>query len=278
MYLITFGGLNDTINQIMHAFNYCKKYKRLLVVNSTQSRLEMPIQNYFDMQNNNLYYKSLDEFLLFSEKLTKFPNINLNQLKIFYDIEEKKTLLNNKLYDLNLKKRYEEDIFIYANKRMNGTKTKDFFILFNMKKEIINIIKERYKKLPKDYISVHIRNTDYKSNVPLFVEKNKMFFKDKNIFLATDNKDSKNYFINEVQANIFTFTDLPEYNSDVANGIHKFKTEKKDEINKDSISDLVLLSLGKEIFTSSENSGFSKNAIIMQNNLQCKQKILSQIN
>lgn len=279
VYLVTFGGLNDTINQIIFCYKYCVKNKRILVVNTTQSRLEVPIQNYFDMNHVFIYQNPLENFLKLSNKLTKLPNKELSSLKISYDIKRKKTLFNNEIHNFDLNKKYEENIIVYANRSINGLNTKVFFELFDMKKEIIQKIKERYDELPKNYISVHIRNTDYKSNVPLFVETHKCFLKDKNIFLASDNKDSVNFFKNNIKAKIFTFTELPEFNDITANGIHKLKTDenKKNEINKDSIADLVILSLGEKIYVSCEHSGFSKNAIEMQKDIIFKKNILNKI-
>jgi len=255
------------------------KNKRILVINTTQSTLEKPIQNYFNMNHFLIYQNTLENFLKLSSKLTKFPNKELSNLKIYYDVKRKITLINDEVNDFDLNKKYEENIIVYANPRMNGLNTKVFFELFEMKEEIIQKIKKRYNKLPKNYISVHIRNTDYKSNVPLFVETHKYFLKDKNIFLSSDNKDSVNFFKNNIKAKIFTFTDLPEFNYNTANGIHKFKTDenKKNEINKDSIADLVILSLGEKIYVSCEHSGFSKNAIEMQKDIIFKKNILKKI-
>ena len=279
MYVITFGGLNDTINQIMLCYKYCVKNKRILVVNTTQSRLEMPIQNYFDMNRVFIYQSPLEEFLKLSSKLTKFPNKELSNLKISYDTKRKKTLFNNEIHNFDLNKKYKENIIVYANQSINGLNTKVFFELFDMKEEIIQKIKERYDKLPEKYISVHIRNTDYKSDVPLFIKTHKYFLKNKNIFLASDNKDSVIFFKNNIEAKIFTFTDLPEFNDNKANGIHKFKTDenKKNEINKDSIADLVILSLGEKIYVSCKHSGFSKNAIEMQKDIIFRKNILKKI-
>lgn len=279
MYLITFGGLNDTINQIMFCYKYCVKNKRILVINTTQSRLETPIQNYFYMNSFFVYQNSLENFLKLSSRLTKFPNKELSNLKISHDTKRKKTLFNDEIHNFDFNKKYKENIIVYANRGISGLNTKVFFELFDMKEEIIQKIKERYKKLPKNYISVHIRNTDYKSNVPLFVETYKYFLKDKNIFLASDNKDSVNFFKKNIKAKIFTFTDLPEFNDITANGIHKFKTDenKKKEINQDSIADLIILSLGEKIYVSCKNSGFSKNAIEMQKDIIFRKNILKKI-
>lgn len=277
LYLVTFGGLNDTLNQIMFAYEYCLSNKRLLVINTLHSRLERDIQEYFDMENNVIYKNSLQKFIYLSKTLTKFPNFDLDGLSISFDFKQKKILYNNQIFNVDLKTKYCENIIVYGNQGLSGLKTKNFFELFNIKKDIIDTLKKRHESLPKNYISVHIRNTDYKSNVPDFVEKYKSIFKNKNIFLATDNKDSQNYFIRNTQANIFTFTNLPEYDVNVANGIHKCKTINKDQVNKDSIIDLILLSLGNKIYVSCEKSGFSKNAISMQKSMKYKKRILSQL-
>lgn len=278
MYLITFGGLNDTINQIMHAYNYCKKNNRILVINTLKSRLESEIQNYFFMKDPIIYQNSLSDFQSLSKNFDRFPNLDLSSLKLDFESDTKNTTYNDKFYNINLEKKYSERIICYGNKKHTGLKTKDFFLLFEMKQNITCLLNKRYNFLPKNYISVHIRNTDYKSDVPKFVTKYEHIFKHKNIFLACDNKLSRDYFIKHIDANIFTFTELPEYNQQTAHGIHKFKTSKKVKINIESIIDLILLSLGEKIYASCEHSGFSKNAIRMQQDEKFKQIILQRIN
>jgi len=255
VYCVANGGLNDVLNQIILCYEYCKKHKRLLVVNCGHSKVKEDIDNFFEFKKNKfIYKKDLDTFFKISEKLTKFPD---------YKIDEK---LKKEIF-FDIKKKYNEDILIFSFssfKRHYFTHSNDFFKNFELKEEILNELKNRLLKLPKDYISVHIRDTDLESDVFSFLNNNINNFIDKNIFLSSDNFDTIEFFKNSVKAKIFTFSNIPKLDKQKSKmGLHRLNFLNKRQIITDSILDLILLSLGKQLYCSCHHSGFSRNAAVM---------------
>jgi len=277
LYLITFGGLNDTINQIMLGYKYCIPAKRNLVIDTTHSRQERDIQNYFYLKNKIIFQNSKSYFAKHAKLMQIYPPCNLDSLKFTYDATAGNMVSNGTSFAIDLKDDRKEDILVFGDCRLNGRETNEFFKLFPMKENVKIPLQKRYNSLPPDYISVHIRNTDYQSDVSTFIEKNKDNFAKKSIFLASDNTKSIAEFKNKIDANIYTFSNIPTYINDPELGIHKYKVDNKEELNIESIVDLVILSLGKEIFRSCPYSGYSNNAIVMNADNEFKNNVLSQL-
>jgi len=285
VYCITFGGLSDNINQILAAYDYCKKYNRKLVINTVHfSRINDRIQNYFEMNDSVFYKVNLDAFFAMTKKMNIFPNIeSIDNLDFLWNPTTKHMVLRDSKKELifNQEKNYKEDLLVVANCRVtvknNTNDVKTFFKKYSPNKEILKILKKRYENLPKDYISVHIRNTDYKSDVDNFIKINKENFKNKNIFLASDNTESIAEFKEKTSANVFAFSNIPIFDKNFKGGIHKYNVDNKQELNTDSIIDLILLSLGNYFYFSCPFSGYSLAAKDMNEDKEYKKIILSKI-
>ena len=114
--------------------------------------------------------------------------------------------------------------------------------------------------LPKDYISVHVRNTDYKSDYKSFYQINKKNFENKNIFFATDDFEALEFFQNcskKDNFKLFHFANIPKIK---CHAMHiNNKNLKPKEILHDCIADFFLLCLGSLYYYSCDKSGFSIN-------------------
>lgn len=275
LYLIAFGGLNDTINQIMFGYNHCIQYKRILVVDTKHSRQEKDIQNYFDIKNKIIFQYNKELFIKHSKSLSIYPNCDISLLEFNYSHELGNMLHKGIFFNIDLNRK--EDVLIYGNCRLTGKDTNKFFKIFPMKQNVIYPLKKRFSILPIKYTSVHIRNTDYKSDIPEFINKYKKKLDGKDIFLASDNTESIDEFKKQINGNVYTFSNIPKYINDPKIGIHKYKVDNKEDLNVDSIIDLILLALGEEIFCSCPHSGYSINATTMNADYELKENILNQL-
>lgn len=285
LYLITFGGLNDTINQIMFGYKYCLESKRILVVDTKHSRQERDIQDYFDLKNKIIFQGGNSEFAQAAKSMSVYPQYEIDSLKFKCNATENEDyniLASDIKIDLTIERK--EEVLIYGNPKGDNA-SNEFFKFFPMKENIKQPLQKRYNSLPSGYISVHIRNTDYQSNVSEFIDLHKHIFEGKNIFLASDNTESIAEFKNKINAKIYTFSNIPKYVNDLDGrfrfhpefAIHKCKVDNKEELNIDSIVDLVLLSLGENVYCSCPHSGYSSNAKIMNADNEFKKNVLSQI-
>jgi hypothetical protein len=127
-------------------------------------------------------------------------------------------------------------------------------------------------KLPASYVAIHIRNTDYKSNVGDFLKKHGDLLKDKPIFLASDNKGTIELF--KKQFNIYSFSDIPE---NYGHNLHEEYSRSGPEISKynlDTIVDLLLLASSSELYYSYAESAFTQAAIELHEDQELLARLL----
>jgi len=257
-----FGGLNDVMCQTLKAFDYCVKHKRKLLLDTKQSRLERDIADYFNLES--------DIFLK-----------NVHPPKITFQYRSSGICSEaGDYYKVDYNKKYGDFLLINANNNETCDVANIFFKTFSMKSFLLDLIRERLSCLPEDYISVHVRNTDYSSDVYDFLKNNKHHFVRKNIFLASDNTETLSFLKKEFEiigSNVFSFSNIPKFDSSFKGGIHKYKVEDKDSLNIDAISDLVLLSLGNRYYFAPSRSWYSLSAKKMHEDKDFKMKFLDQL-
>lgn len=272
------GGFVDIISVIEKCLYYAVKYNRLLVIDSSGSQMKDDIQKYIIFNHPNIkvcnvanFYNSIRELSLYPREikgnLDTIGQAHTNGIYMYTAESGEKVSLK-----IDLTKDYFEDVVIYCHCRDGGIAT----MIFNHIKIsdfIINEYNSRVAKLPKDYISFHIRNTDYKSDVYSFIEMHKQKMLSSPFFLASDNQTDINKIKSEFGNNVYTFS------KGSPNGLPlHFLGGKSAEYKKqniiDCICDLLLLASGAEIYCSQQYSGYSKLAVYLQKNNDVLHNIL----
>lgn len=265
------GGLNDIFGLVTMSLKYAIRFNRILVIDTRKSlHFKDDFFKYFDINNANKHiytsnidtlYNSIQNCTLFAANtITTTPrnkqHINYNDFDPFKH--------NIRIIDLNTD--YPEDVILYGSNNANLTKDIIYFFKnFNLTPMVLNHLKNRINIMPNQYISVHIRNTDYKSNVILFIKNNYSQLKNKHIFLATDDPNSIELFKTHfTPSHIYTFFQFPKSNKKYYNraesGIH-FNIRNNNEhkiFNIDTLIDIILLANSTKYLYSCEQSGFSQ--------------------
>lgn len=272
------GGFVDIISVIEKCLNYAVTYGRQLIIDSRRSQMNDDIQKYIHFNHPNIESCDLDKFYGSTNDLSVYPIENKYHLDklgqshtngIYMHITETGEKISLKT---DLTKDYIEDVVIYCHCRDSGIGT----IIFNhiiFADFIMNEYRKRVSVLPKDYISFHIRNTDYTSNVSSFIETHKQKMLTSPFFLASDNQNDIDKIKSEFGNNVYTFSK----GSPNSFPLH-FLAGKSDEYKKqniiDGICDLLLLAGGKEIYYSQQNSGYSNLAAYLQKNKEILSHLL----
>jgi hypothetical protein len=132
-----------------------------------------------------------------------------------------------------------------------------------------DLVKNAYwsarSRLPSYYVGVHVRNTDYASNVPEFIKDHENQFLEKAIFVATDNRSSLDLFKEKYGSNVFSFTDITDNGGKpLHHGSNRNKEESR-KYNIDTFVDILLLATANEYYYSSKESGFSLAIVELRN-------------
>jgi hypothetical protein len=174
---------------------------------------------------------------------------------------------------IELSHAYEEDVVIYSN--CGSAKSAKYLNLIlpvmRFKDIVLASFIKRYLELPQDYVSIHIRNTDIKSNIDEFLKANSKNLKDKKIYLATDDRLTIEKLKKVYKENIYNFANIP--NNDGKNIHHNHGSIPQTDFIIDCFVDVLLLAAASEYYYSNERSGYSKFA----NTLYSDKQLLHQI-
>jgi hypothetical protein len=249
-YLICFivDGFNDILSEIDRCYNYCLKYNRILVIDSSKNWFKEDIREYINFDSPIIYKGSNDELYEILNKNTIYPEFLKDAIKRFNPIRNTNNCsyyANRRLIDSNLNSDCSAVTKVYIEA---GRSPHNILNICSFNPFVLNIFRERYDKLPKDYISVHIRNTDLKSNVDDFLNKYKEELVDKSIFLATDHAPTILKFKEIFGSNIYSFANVPDNNGKNIHENHELIPTR--QFNIDCLTDLLLLAAGSKLYLS----------------------------
>lgn len=245
VYLQPGGGFNDNLVQISKTINYCKKYKRILLLDTANSTYKINFSDYFTFDADLEIIYDIKEIkkICNQKKYTVYPKFAESRLNDVidgisistYEEQNKFSLPNNP----------KEDIILYIQ-----CGSGDGFSLFSkikLTKKTIDYCKSKYMSLPTCYTSLQIRNTDYKCDIQkLHKENMQKIEQSKHIYLATDDKSTLTYF-QEKNKNIINFTTFPENN---------YRNLHKSDISGDikilnMLADILILAMSDQIISNS---------------------------
>lgn len=274
------GGFNDMLQQIMLCFNYSVKYNRLLVIDTKSTReFNDEIKKYFDLTHSNIYNKTFSEFVSFirDSTLTFYPSWNTREnfdtLKYTFSSIYENIVYNNIPTALDFCKSYDEDIIIHCACG-SGYEPINFFNMFPLKPITVTSLKERWHLLSKPYLALHIRHTDYKSDIPTFIERvTPCIAEYENIFLASDNKDVIDKFKTHFGDKVKSFSTI---NGIVDKAMHYALPKVSKTYVLDIICDYLLLITADKYLYSSEQSKYSRNAKLLRET-PFRERLLAQL-
>jgi len=248
------GGLCDMMMRIYVCIEYCKKYNRSMILDTSKStHAQDSIFNYFSIDSPVLYRGTTKPL----HSMTTYPKYLFK--KIDEDIDSPKLCMN-------INKSFNEDILFYRRcGRILSPEYyyKHFLSICRLTPLVKEVYSERKAKLHDDYISVHVRNTDYKSDVDGFIKKHSKIFETNPIFLATDDYNTVQKFKELYGNQVYSFAKIKPL--DGAKAHHKKDMTPKENrtLTIDAIVDLLLLAGGTTVYASSKESGYSKVAKLL---------------
>jgi hypothetical protein len=272
-FLICFpqGGINDMWSVMQQTINYCEREDRILVLDTTKNWFRDDWQAYFSILSPVVYKGVTPELITNLLKQDVFPSElqgkTHEELNHVIWVTEGHMSINGIHVSSPLHLSYKESVIVYAYCAM----FRDIMQVFpklQFTEEILTEFRRRRSMLPEKYISVHIRNTDNKSNVDEFIYNNRHILEKAPLFVASDNLNSIQRCKLEFN-NVYSFSTIPDLGGE---NIHesslsqKLRTtaEETRKWNSDAILDFLLLTQGEIILCSNYYSGFSMSAKRLQ--------------
>jgi hypothetical protein len=283
------GGLNDVLCQIERVCSYAERFDRTAVIDtnhhSTHS-IKDQFSRYFVSRQKRVILDAATEIEFHLRNASVVPNFLAGDC-LRYDAHFDHELgrfverTTRKLITFDFDKDYAEPLLVHHDSgRVAGASVAALSRLRlhdNLSDELI----KRLKSIGTNYVSVHIRNTDYTTNYqPLLNQiKNLPALQNcENLFVATDDIACLQFCRNMFSdIKIISFSKLPE---ESGRPIHRLSdSDEIYERNKDAILDLLMLALSDKFlfFGLNENrwgtkfSGFS----LLANDLHSSKKVLS---
>ena len=251
VYLVPSSGFNDILSVINLTVEYCRKNKRILMIDTRKSCYTFCFDEYF-------YFKNIDvpiitdidtiETIFSDTTLTVYPDIIKNRDLKQFNFKHLSGITyhyNNIRLDLpyiNI----NTDIIVNIKAGNSGDSITTLKCLY-FKQNIIDHVKEQYNKLPSPYLCIQVRNTDYKCDYVSLYETNKELINSYNsIYIATDDKDSLEFFRSKGLP-IYNFTDFPSIPSI---NLHYSSVDPDIKI-KNLICDIYIISMAEKLLTNS---------------------------
>ena len=168
LYLEARGVFNDILTSINKANDYCKKTNRILLVNGKNTLYNVNFSDYFTFDDSNIICDSDVIENICKQNISVYPEIFTNNMS---------DILNNKIHF-----KYNSNSLFYSYNNMlldfpdednnynliiivtqgDGGYSYNIFKMLIFKPIVTNECKRRYSLLKNSYLSIHIRNTDYK--------------------------------------------------------------------------------------------------------------------
>jgi len=259
LYVQSKGGFNDIFRNLIRSINYCKKYNRIILFNFKNTLYGVNFEEYFYFDNENEEFALIDgvKIIYKFEKIIEIIN-NLNYKVYPPEYQHNfKEILDNKIInwtdiglptdnDIIRVKYFNVLIFSHWG---DGWNSFEIFKKINFKSKVKDYIRNNLTKIPKPYVCIQIRNTDYKCNYDgLILENKDTFEKFDNMFLATDDKNACMNLKNVFKKKIHCFTNFPSENY---HNLHRCNLSGDMKI-KDLLSDLFLMAMSEKIISNSK--------------------------
>lgn len=278
------GGLNDTLCQIQRCWEYCERFKRTLLIDTKKSGIFLEFSNFFiDKKNTNFRFEVPSDLICFLNKMD--CQISEVDGKIDTYLTEYKFgnyVLENT--DINLSfdfhKEYSQSLLIHEQ---CGGGILSLNLLSNL--GLSNKVSQRLQNylIDGDYDSIHVRNTDYKTDYWKLFYRIKPEICHKKVLVCSDDINviqcSKLFFSDSEiivgTSNIFAMDGRPLHRQ-----INEYTDDEKRLLSENAIIDLILIAKSKKIHYSklldfNYLSGFTTLAVLLNRNQFILQNLIN---
>jgi len=280
------GGLNDTLCQIENCWNYCEKYNRILIIDTTRSGIFVEFSHLFEniLENGFIFSLSTDLLNHINSLDCQIKQLEgkIDNYECVYDKEKNYILKENQqIIKFDFDKDYKESLLVYEQCG-GGVESIKLLNKLRLSKELNNKFKKH--KIYDSYFSIHVRNTDYKTDYMSLFEEIKNEVTNKKLLVCSDDprviENAKVFFTESIilpsTSNNFTERGKPLHTT-----FNNYSIEEKKILSENSVVDLLLLSGSEKIYYTklsgynfNKISGFTKLSILIQKDKKLLKKLI----
>ena len=277
------GGTHDLLFQIKKCYDYAKAYERSLVIDTRRSGLVDVFDRYFRLiaPDRTVSLELSEELSASLNELDTWPPAVAGKLEIykgFRDPESKKWCEKDSGDPVTFDFKQDHPQTLLVHQQCGGGRAGvavEMLAKFGLQHDIATFCNEALSKLPCDYVGIHVRNTDYKTDYKAFFSQLHDHLAAENIVICSDNVEVRRYaqdFFD--QSKVFTVGDIPDTKGKRIHGNRKLNSLT---VNQAMLVDLLALARSKElIFTNvsvGKPSGFSR----LAKDLQERPEVIDQL-
>jgi len=268
------GGIIDMCNAILRCHKYAVSTNRILLIDTTTGWFNDDINEYIQIHSPYVYtghpatlYEKIKDKSIYPK------GINLMDIKAPVN-RDNKFYMDDTLVTYDLNREFNETVLVYSMFRLGEPGFTELLQFCSFSKIVVDAYKKTRARLPKSYVSVHIRNTDYESNVAEFMEKHSSELENKAIFLASDNKQTIDQFKERYGANLYSFAFIPDNGGKPIHENYVRTKEESKKYNTETLVDILLLAAADEYYYSNAQSGFSKTVTELRNDKRLLDRLI----
>lgn len=191
------GGLNDMLCQIEICIRYAEKTHRSVIVDPGENQLARQIFSRLIVHSSHVNVKicGTDSDLKFLEGLSTFPRELTGRITSYEPVtieqQDPNARFDNRTgveLAFDLDSDYKEEVLIH-HRSGGGNQSKTMLPRIEITPSAREEIQELLSKIPKNYEALHVRSSDYETNVNRFLKLLAPRIEGKKVLVCSDNPE-----------------------------------------------------------------------------------------
>jgi len=249
------GGLNDMLCRIEECWQYAERFGRTLVIDTSFGHFKDDFTRYFSVVAPSvapvlpvLSASVLDRLEALDVRphqvrgrLGTYANVYSSQQRCYVDEASGASLT------FDFETDYPEACLLYNNSG-GGTVAIDCLKRLRLVPDIADDLRRLLEKLGDNYMAVHVRNTDYRTDYKRFFKSIEREVDDVDLLVCSDDATcvefARGFFR---RSRVFTVSQIPDYGGEPLHRVAMAPGERY-RANVDALRDLLALAWAKKLF------------------------------
>jgi hypothetical protein len=278
------GGFNDSLCEIEKCWRYAETRGRRLIVDSSRSGLHDDFWNYFVIRGNEdtVLQQGLDDAILNGmEVVPKMIEGRIDTYRTRYSDSARYYVEENsgEPVSFNFDLDYRESLLVHEQSWVGAFVSTNCLSRLRFTDWVRKEIERRLEGHDlENYIGIHVRHTDYKTNYKAFFSAIRERVSNKTLLLCADNVEVFRYANNFFRKN--KVVRLSSFDDGEGKPLHAVKSKNQFEVNVELLTDLIALARTKTLISTNVTqinrpSGYSLLALSLKKYPQVVKGLMS---